>query len=115
MGFGSYEQMYGIMHSIRYRGDAVNEAKITLEKMNKEAQIASKMQAAANTLKMKSQSKHGIVEDDIKPLVEAMEASLEAGLSADSKSYARFLKIRENAEAQLQLYEELKNVIENGG
>ena len=93
-------------------GDAVSEAKITLEKMNKEAQIASKMQAAANTLKMKSQSKHGIVEDDIKPLVEAMEASLEAGLSADSKSYAKFQKIRENAEAQLKLYEELKNVIE---
>ena len=93
-------------------GDAVNKAKITLEKMNNEAQIASKIQAAANTLKMKSQSKNGIVQDDIKPLVEAMEASLAAGLSADSKSYIKFQKIRENAEAQLQMYEELKNVIE---
>ena len=79
--------------------------------MNVEAQHASKIQAAANTLKMKSQSKNGIVAADIKPLTDAMEASLAAGLAPDSKSYTKFLKIKENAEAQLHLYEELKEVI----
>ena len=92
-------------------GDEVTAAKKTLEEMNKEAQHASKIQAAANTLKMKSQSKNGIVAADIKPLTDAMEASIAAGLSAESKSYLKFLGIKENAEAQLAMYEELKAVI----
>ena len=60
---------------------------------------------------MKSQSKNGIVAADIKPLTDAMEASIAAGLSAESKSYLKFLGIKENAEAQLAMYEELKAVI----
>ena len=40
-----------------------------------------------------------------------MEASIAAGLSAESKSYLKFLGIKENAEAQLAMYEELKAVI----
>ena len=44
-----------------------------------------------------------------KPLTDAMEASVAAGLSAESKS-CRNCRIKENAEAQLA-YEELKAVI----
>ena len=99
-------------------GDEVDAAKVNLDAMKKEAAMASKIQAAANTLLMKSTSKAGITADDIKPLNAAMESALKEGLQADSASFKKFEAMRANAESQIALYDEIAAAIDtadNGG
>ena len=82
------EKMNSAMQSaieLGIEGPEVDTAKEDLAKMNAEDEQAKKMNAVATAIVMKGQSEIGITEDDLKPLMDAMEAAKsEGGLTDES-------------------------------
>jgi len=93
-------------------GPEVDQAKEDLAAMNAEAEQAAKMNAVATAIVIKGQSPEGISEDDLTPLVDAMEtAKTVGGLDDESFAMKAMVKRLETFRNQIALVDEIKETI----